>query len=117
MLKCRLMIYQKLVSFTGDSTMRKLLVSLVMLLTATSAFADGRGHYRHSGNSNDWFAPLIVGGIVGYVISQPRQQTVVLQQPIYQPLPQYVPAEPVYQYQDIYDANCRCYRRLLVQIN
>lgn len=96
---------------------------MVMLLTATSALADGRGHYDrhyygHGGHSSDWLAPLIVGGVVGYVIAQPRQQTVIVQQPAYQPLPQYVPAtEPIYQYQDIYDANCACYRRVLVQIN
>lgn len=26
-------------------------------------------------------------------------------------------AQPIYQYQDIYDAYCNCYRRVLVQIN
>jgi hypothetical protein len=95
--------------------MKKLLIVLVLLATSTPVLADGRGHYRHS--NSDWLAPLIVGGVVGYVISQPRQQTVIVQQPIYQPLPQYVPAEPIYQYQDMYDASCRCYRRVLVQIN
>jgi hypothetical protein len=96
--------------------MKKLLIVLVLLATSTSVLADGHGHYYRHSNS-DWLAPLIVGGVVGYVISQPRQQTVIVQQPVYQPLPQYVPAEPIYQYQDMYDTSCRCYRRVLVQIN
>jgi hypothetical protein len=29
-----------------------------------------------------------------------------------------VPAnEPIYRYENIYDANCNCYRQVLVQIN
>ena len=112
--------------------MKKLLIGLVMLATATSAFADrddfrggyrgGYGHYENhyhgGGRGGDWIAPLIIGGVAGYVLAQPRQQTVIVQQPPYQPLPSYVPAtEPIYQYQAIYDANCNCYQRVLVQIN
>ena len=101
--------------------MKKLLIGLAMLATSSASFADGYHHYRpaYHSHSDSWVAPLIVGGIAGYIIAQPRQQTIIVQQPVYQPLPSYVPAttEPIYQYQDIYDATCGCYRRVLVQIN
>ena len=113
--------------------MKKLILAVALLATSTVALADrddfrGRGyrgyrevHEYHHGGGGDWIAPLVIGGVAGYVISQstqPRQQTVIVQQPPYQPLPSYVPAtEPIYQYQAIYDANCNCYQRVLVQIN
>ena len=112
--------------------MKKLILAVALLATSTVALADRddfRGHgyrgYRevheyHRGG--DWIAPLVIGGVAGYVISQstqPRQQTVILQQSQYQPLPSYVPAnpEPIYQYQDTYFSDCGCYKRILVQIN
>jgi hypothetical protein len=82
-------------------------------------YRGGYGHY-HGGGGAGWIAPLVIGGVAGYVLAQPRQQTVIVQQPqVVQPLPSYVPAngEPIYQYQNIYDANCSCYQRVLVQIN
>ena len=68
-------------------------------------------HHRH-GHSNPygWVAPLVIGGVVGYVITRP--QTVVIQQPptnIYQPQAPYG-----YHYETILDANCNCYRLVLV---
>lgn len=98
--------------------MLALFVSTTLFSSAVSAHGYNTRYYGHN-HSNDWIAPLIVGGVVGYIVAQPRQQTVIIQQPTYQPLPSYVPAnpEPIYQYQDIYDATCSCYRRVLVQIN
>ncbi len=114
--------------------MKKLILAVALLATSTVALADrddfrGRGyrgyrevHEYHHGGGGDWIAPLVIGGVAGYVISQstqPRQQTVIVQQPQYQPLPSYVPAnpEPIYQYQDTYFSDCGCYKRILVQIN
>ena len=112
--------------------MKKLILAVALLATSTVALADrddfrGRGyrgyrevHEYHHGGGGDWIAPLVIGGVAGYVLAQPRQQTVIVQHPqVVQPSPSYVPAngEPIYQYQDIYDANCNCYRRVLVQIN
>ena len=73
-----------------------------------------RGYgYRHS-NSDDWIAPAIIGGVIGYAINQASQpRTVYVQQQprvIYQNIP---PAG--YHYEDILDASCTCYRRVLVQ--
>jgi hypothetical protein len=68
-------------------------------------------HHRH-GHSNPygWVAPLVIGGVVGYAITRP--QTVVIQPPppnIYQPQAPYG-----YHYENILDANCNCYRLVLV---
>lgn len=97
--------------------MKKTLLALLLASLSTTAFADGRyGHgYRGGGNV---LLPLIVGGTLGYIIAQPRQQIIIVQEPQYAPLPSYVPAnEPIYRYENIYDANCNCYRQVLVQIN
>ena len=66
-------------------------------------------HHRHS-SPYGWVAPLVIGGVVGYAITRP--QTVVMQQPpnIYQPQAPYG-----YHYENILDANCNCYRLVLVQ--
>jgi len=98
--------------------MKKTLLALVLATISTTVIADGyhnRGYRGHSSGDNV-LLPLIVGGTLGYIIAQPR--TIVMQEPQYAPLPSYVPAnEPIYQYQNIYDGNCACYRRVLVQIN
>lgn len=82
--------------------MKKILVAAtaVALITTTAA-AQARG--------NDWVAPALIGGIVGYAIAQPRP--VVVQQPIYQPVyasPQYL-CTPVYQMQQQLDPYGRLY--------
>jgi hypothetical protein len=93
-------------------------ILLVTLLATLSTNVLAHGYYGHGyhGSGNEWLAPLIVGGALGYIIAQPR--TVIVQQPQYAPLPSYVPAnEPIYRYENVYDTNCSCYRQVLVQIN
>lgn len=64
--------------------MKKILLISLLALTST-AFAHGpnvyysHGHHAH----NNWVAPLIVGGIVGYAISRPP---VVYTQQTYPPI-------------------------------
>ena len=94
--------------------MKKIAKITALMLTSTSALAD------------NWFAPLVVGGIGGYLIGRP---SVVQQQPvIVQNNPPIIMQQhpnvnrragftPIYQWQDIADENCGCYRRILVQIN
>jgi len=93
--------------------MKKLLLAILLLTLSAESSAHGSYYYN---NNSDWVAPLIIGGVVGYVISQPR--TVVVQQPVYQSVPNYTPTtQPIYQYQVIYFNECNCYRRVLVQTN
>ena len=66
-----------------------------------------RGYYPQFG----WVAPLVIGGVVGYVITRPTQQ-VVIQNP---PTNQYPPVPYGYHYEQILDANCNCYRMVLIQ--
>jgi hypothetical protein len=111
--------------------MKKIVLALVLATFASSALADrddfhggyhGGGHYEHyyhgggHGGGNDWLAPLLIGGVAGYVLAQPPR-TVVIQQPpvIVQQAPVVVPAPPYgYHYETVVDANCNCYRTILV---
>ena len=91
---------------------------LAVVIVATSllsgvAHADGYHHGYRGGYGYGWVAPLVIGGAVGYVVSQPRT-VIVQQQPqvVYVPQPQQVPYG--YHYENILDANCNCYRVVLV---
>ena len=98
--------------------MNKLLqtLTLVSLISVSGASQANPGyHYPHRNhgyyNPYGWVAPLVIGGVVGYVITRP-QPVVIQQQPqpsIYQPQVPYG-----YRYENILDANCNCYRLVLV---
>ena len=95
----------------------KLLQTLALAsLTLVSGTSQANPNYHHHHgyyNQSGWVAPLVIGGVLGYVITRPPQ-TVVIQQPpqpsIYQPQAPYG-----YHYESILDANCNCYRLVLVQ--
>lgn len=96
----------------------KLLKSLVIvsaiLTTGLSQANPNHRHYHHGHNHGhvrnvDWIVPLVIGGAVVHVLSQPK--TVVVQQP---PV-SYPPAPIGFRYEQILDANCNCYRIVLVQ--
>ena len=95
--------------------MKKFIAILTLALVSIGANAQHRGYYHHHGNYN-WMAPLIVGGVVTYALTRPSPPP---------PPPQviYVPQQPVYssppvgyRYEQILDANCSCYRVVLVPI-
>ena len=67
--------------------MKKLALALSLLVASTVASAHGweRGGYR--GGYGHWVAPALIGGIVGYELSQPRTVYV-------QPQPQVVYQTP-----------------------
>lgn len=66
-------------------------------------------HHGHGGTSYSWVVPAIIGGIVTYEMTRPAP--VVVQQPVViQSSPPYG-----YRYENILDANCNCYRLVLVQ--
>jgi hypothetical protein len=92
------------------------LASLIMVSGASQANPYYHHHNYGYYNPYGWVAPLVIGGAVGYAITRPPQ-TVVIQQPppnVYQgPVP--APAPYGYHYENILDANCNCYRLVLVQ--
>jgi hypothetical protein len=74
----------------------KKLLAVLLLATSSVALADphhgwqrgyGGAYHHHGGyyHNNDWIAPAIIGGVVGYAIAQPRtvyvQPQVVYQTP------------------------------------
>ena len=113
--------------------MKKIILLVLLTITfATSAFADrDRGERRDEferrphpdarwNNDAGWLLPAIIGGalVYGVVNSQPRP-AVISQQP----QQQYYPVEPNrpqtapqgFHWEQILDANCNCYRVVMVR--
>ena len=85
--------------------------SLITISSASQAHPYG-GRPYWAGHSRYGWVAIVIGGAVGYAIAA-RPQTVVIQQP---PNPYYQPQAPLgYHYENILDANCQCYRLVLVQ--
>jgi len=90
----------------------QLLMAASLMISATSQAHPygGRPYWVHS--HSEWVAPIVIGGAVGYALAA-RPQTVVIQQP---PNSYYQPQAPWgYHYENVLDANCQCYRLVLVQ--
>jgi len=70
--------------------MKKVLLTLSLLLIAGSASAQWHHEYRdrccYRGGiyygGNNWVAPALIGGVIGYELSRPRTEVIVEQQPI-----------------------------------
>jgi hypothetical protein len=94
--------------------MKKLIVASLIGLTALGAQAHGFEHrgYHHGGGWG-WVAPAVIGGAVVYAATRP--QIVVQQQPVIVQQPQVVYQAPYgYHWEAVLDANCNCYRNVLV---
>jgi len=90
----------------------KYLIAFVLSAVAVTVQAQHRHHgyrHHHGHNGYNWVAPLVIGGVVTYALTRPQQPPPVVYQ---QPLP---PAPYGYRYEQILDANCNCYRWVLVQ--
>lgn len=102
--------------------MKKLLAILLMTISVT-AMAQHHGHHGHhnnyyrGGNGWGWIAPAVIGGVVVYGMTRPQivQQppVVVIQQPNQMIVPYAAPQG--FHWEQILDANCNCYRLVLVQ--
>ena len=92
-----------------------LAIASLMLITGISQ-ANPRHHHghRHGAHRVEWIAPLVIGSVVTYALTRP--QPVIVQQPPVQVYPNTYPSAPYgYHYENILDANCNCYRLVLVQ--
>jgi len=92
----------------------KRILLILALAASTTAWAHGPGRYygapHHHGSNWNWVAPAIVTGAVVYGMTRPAPQPQVIY------LPAGYPPPPVgYKYEQILDANCNCYRWVLVQ--
>jgi len=72
--------------------MKKYLIALLLIVSAIPAFA-GPHHHRHHSHGyghhhwnytypGRWIAPVIIGGVIGYTISQQSAPVIVQQQPV-----------------------------------
>lgn len=94
--------------------MKKLLATL-FLVASTAVFAHGPHGYRHHGghgNGWGWVAPAVISGAIVYSMTRPAPPP---PQPVIVVPPNYPPAPPGYRYEQLLDANCNCYRLVLVQ--
>jgi hypothetical protein len=96
----------------------KYLITIILSVLALTANAQHRHHHGHHGHGHHghsngwgWVAPALIGGAIVYGATRPSTPPppVVYQQ---SPLP---PPPYGYRYEQILDANCNCYRWVLVQ--
>jgi hypothetical protein len=102
--------------------MKRLLLASILATVSLSAGADGfyyPGYHRHgySHGGSGWVAPAIIGGAIAYGLTRPPVVYVEPQPPVYAiPQPPTQPAVPYgYHWEQVLDANCNCYRTVLVQ--
>jgi hypothetical protein len=98
------------------------LLSAGMGSCAMPAFAQHHGYhgyhnnYYRGGNGWGWVAPAVIGGAVVYGMTRPvivQQPPVIVQQPNQMIVPYAAPQG--FHWEQILDANCNCYRTVLVQ--
>ena len=98
--------------------MKRLAILLIASLTLITGTSQANPHHmnrhgHHHGVRNaDWIAPLVIGSVVTYALTRPVPQPVVVQpQQVYPNIP---PAPYGFHYENVLDANCNCYRLVLV---
>ena len=76
--------------------MKQLFLALSMMAVVGTANAQWHHHHGHHRSGNNWIAPAIIGGIIGYELNRPRyyeapvivqQPVIIQQQPIYSVTP------------------------------
>jgi hypothetical protein len=105
----------------------------LLLVSSANAHPYDR-HVRMAHSHGDWVVPLVVGGMLGYVLSSPRNETTyVTTQPtqvvytsapparvVYTSAPAstviYTQSAPIYEERWVYFSDCDCQRKVLVPI-
>lgn len=97
--------------------MKRLIYIMIASLALVSGTSQANPNHRHHGHHHgahrvDWIAPLVIGGVVTYALTRPQPVIVQQPQPVY---PSSVPPAPYgFHYETLLDANCNCYRLVLV---
>jgi hypothetical protein len=88
---------------------------------ASSVYA---GHHDRGGYSparhvkmshhqaSNWVVPLVIGGVLGYALSEPRRERVTY----VQSAPVVYTPEPIYREQWVYFSDCDCQRKVLIRV-
>jgi len=103
-----------------------------LMIFSVSASADRGGHERGGyypsrhvqmvqprHNHTNWVVPLVVGGVLGYALSEPRRESVTYVRSVSSPViyrSSAYQSQPVYQEQWVYFNDCDCQRRVLVPV-
>lgn len=91
----------------------KKLVAILLIAFSFTAQAQHRPHPHYGYNSWGWVAPAIIGGAIVYGVTRPAPPAPSV---VYVPQPTALPVPPPgFHYEQILDANCNCYRWVLVQ--
>ena len=62
--------------------MKKFIFATLLLASASAMAQHHHGHWQRGyGGGWNWMAPVIIGGVIGYEIAQPRPPVVITQQP------------------------------------
>ncbi len=86
----------------------------LMILTQSSQANPNHHHGHYHRHSGGWIAPLVIGSVAGYALSQATRPVIVQQPPVVY-YPNTLPPAPVgWHYEQLLDANCNCYRWVLV---
>lgn len=99
----------------------KKLIALVLVTLSATAMAQHHGYHggyhRHGhGGGWGWVAPAIIGGAVVYAATRPAPPPPPSVVYVPTPQPQVLPPAPQgFHYEQILDANCNCYRWVLIQ--
>ena len=97
--------------------MRKLILAGLFLAVLTPA------HAQHHGHGGGWFAPFVLGGLAGAMVTAPRYYytpppVVYTPPPATYYTPPYPSAyTPVYKQVQVWIPECSCYRTVTVQVN
>lgn len=97
--------------------------AVAMTVTAILVSSANAGHYdrgeryeHHEWMSNhhpsNWVVPLVIGGVLGYALSEPRRESVTY----VQSAPVIYRTQPLYQEQWAYFSDCDCQRKVLVRV-
>lgn len=75
---------------------------------------DNHRDYHHDGGN--WVIPLVIGGMLGYVLSEPNRENVTYVQSVSAPAPVIYAPQPVYEERWVYFSDCDCQRKVLVPV-